>query len=82
MEKHITDLFSLYLALNEANNAYDGLLVTAAVPTTCRNLQILSLFSPHIYFCLDVLKTASLQLPLSQYPHTRPYPKPAFTFDT
>ena len=30
------------------------------------------------YFFLGVLKTASLQLPLSQYAHMRPYPKPAF----
>jgi hypothetical protein len=72
-------LFLLNLALNEANNFYLELPVTAAVPTSCCNLQILTPFTTHL-FLLEVQKRMSVHPPLPLNPHTHSYPKAAKVF--
>jgi hypothetical protein len=69
IKKNITKLFCLNLDLNESNNSYHELPVTAAVSTSCRNLKILTLFTTRL-FLLELQKRMSVHLPLSLNPRT------------
>jgi hypothetical protein len=80
-KKHITQLFPLNLFLNEANNMYLELSVTAGVPTSSCNLKILTLFTTHL-FLLEVQKRMAVRLPLSLNPHTHSYPKAAKVYSS